>query len=223
MKSLGMAVAAMAAVVGLVGCGSETETAGSAPGTARVTSTAGPGGEAMTPERPASASPTSEWYHSPQVSAPAEPVTTTLPTRDDATVDARDYQIGDKFHFQSPSGNIKCGFINDSTFGTGCQLKDAKVIPAELRPGCDNSSTRKVAAYVTGSTAKFICLNQGVFVGISPNPGGNGGLQEGGGKVLNYGETIIVKGTACTSLPTGVRCDQGGHGFFIAGDQQSLF
>ncbi|MEV6276805.1 hypothetical protein [Nocardia sp. NPDC051832] len=205
MKSLGMTIAAMAAVVGLVGCGGESGTAGSASGTKGVASPAEP--SAPAPER----SPT------------AAPATTPLPTRNDATVDARDYQIGDKFYFQSPSGNIMCGFINDDNFGTGCQLKDAKVIPAQLQPRCDNSPARKVGAHLQGSSATFICLSQGIFVGFPEYPGSDGGSREGGGKVLNYGDTLIVRGTACTSFTTGVRCDQGGHGFFLAADQQSLF
>ncbi|MEU8899801.1 DUF6636 domain-containing protein [Nocardia sp. NPDC048505] len=213
MKSLVMTVATIAAAVGLTGCGSDAASTGTSPVTP-------PGGTTAQSESGAPGSPREPASQPvPASNPPAAP--TSLPSRDDATVDARDYQIGDQFYFQSPSGNIKCGFINDNTFGTGCQLKDAKVIPAQLQPGCDNSPARKVAAYVHGTTAQFICLSQGVFVGIPQNTGGGPG--EGGGKILNYGETLIVRGTACTSLEAGVRCDQGGHGFFIAADQQYLF
>lgn len=145
------------------------------------------------------------------------PVATTLPTRNDATVDARDFQQGDKFYFQSPTGNIMCGFINDNNFGTGCQLAKASVVPAELS-GCGTQPDRAVAAVITGTTAKYLCLSQGVFVG-QPLDGGT----KGGGKVLEYGQTLIVRGTACTSMESGVRCDSGGHGFMIAADAQSLF
>ncbi|WP_307620348.1 DUF6636 domain-containing protein [Nocardia salmonicida] len=40
---------------------------------------------------------------------------------------------------------------------------------------------------------------------------------------MNYGDTIIVRGAACTSTEQGVRCDVGGHGFFISADRQYLF
>ncbi|GAA5069847.1 hypothetical protein [Nocardia callitridis] len=146
--------------------------------------------------------------------APGEPD----PTRDDATVDARDYQSGKYYFFQSPSGNIMCGFVYDGELGTGCQLAEATVIPAEL-PDCGTRPDRAVAAQVNGAQARYLCLNQGVFVG--PPPDGSSG--KGGGKVLNYGDTIIVRGVACTSLESGVRCTEGGHGFMIAADAQSLF
>lgn len=40
------------------------------------------------------------------------PSPTGLPSRDDATVDARDYQQRDSYYFQSPTGNIMCGIIS---------------------------------------------------------------------------------------------------------------
>ncbi|MEU7141938.1 hypothetical protein ABZ942_20970 [Nocardia sp. NPDC046473] len=143
--------------------------------------------------------------------------TTKLPSRDDATVDARDYQSDGKYYFQSPSGNILCGFIEADGIGTGCQLAHASVVPAEL-PDCGTRANREVAAQVIGGKGQFRCLSQGIFVG-PPLDGGN----RGGGKVLGYGQTLIVRGIACTSMTAGVRCDQGGHGFFIAADAQSLF
>ncbi|WP_256673550.1 DUF6636 domain-containing protein [Nocardia cyriacigeorgica] len=143
---------------------------------------------------------------------------TTLPSRDDATVDARDFQQGNYYYFQSPTGNIMCGFINEGELGTGCQLGTTAVVPPELAD-CDTSrADRAVAAQVLGGAARFMCVNQGFFVG-SPTDGS----RKGGGNVLEYGETIIVRGTACTSMPTGVRCDQAGHGFMIAADRQYLF
>lgn len=142
---------------------------------------------------------------------------TDLPSRDDATVDARDYQQRNNFYFQSPTGNINCGIVEEGTLGVGCQLADTRVIPPEL-PTCDNSPARKVAAHVYGGTAEFMCTNQGFFVGEPVD-----GTNRGGGKILNYGDTIIVRGAACTSTEKGVRCDAGGHGFFISADQQYLF
>lgn len=204
MKAWVLAFAAVAAIGGLAGCNDDTVTSGTTPGaSAPVTTVAGGNGG------------TQGGNGSPST------VATTLPTRDDANVDARDFQIGDKYYFQSPSGNIMCGFINDNNFGTGCQMEHVSVVPVEL-PDCGTRPDRAVAAMVTGGAAKFLCLNQGVFVGI-PQGDTSPGTHKGGGKVLEYGQTIIVRGTACTSTQAGVRCDSGGHGFFVAADQQKLF
>lgn len=149
--------------------------------------------------------------------APGNAAPTDLPSRDAATVDARDYQQRDNFYFQSPTGNILCGFVEEGTLGVGCQLADTRVIPPEL-PTCDNSPARKVAAHVYGGTAEFLCTSQGVFVGEPVD-----GTNKGGGRTLNYGDTVVVRGAACTSTEQGVRCDVGGHGFFISADRQYLF
>ncbi|MGV9612791.1 hypothetical protein [Nocardia xishanensis] len=90
-------------------------------------------------------------------------------------------------------------------------------MPSELSD-CGTRPERAVAAQVVGGRGQFLCLNQGVFVGAPLDGSG-----KGGGKVLPYGATIIVRGTACTSLPSGIRCDAAGHGFVIAADAQSLF
>ncbi|MFD6398791.1 DUF6636 domain-containing protein [Nocardia sp. NPDC060249] len=153
----------------------------------------------------------------PPTAPGAGPSPADLPTRDDATVDARDYQQRNNFYFQSPTGNILCGFVEEGTLGVGCQLADTHVIPPEL-PTCDNSPARKVAAHIYGGTAEFLCTNQGFFVGEPVD-----GTNKGGGKTLNYGDTIIVRGAACTSTQQGVRCDADGHGFFISADRQYLF
>ncbi|MEV4129252.1 DUF6636 domain-containing protein [Nocardia sp. NPDC049707] len=146
------------------------------------------------------------------------PVASAQPNRDDVNVDARDYQQGDKFYFQSPNGNIMCGFINDYGFGVGCQLVHASAVPAELA-NCSEQPDRTVAADVGYSgEARYVCMKQGVFVGQPPN-----GSTTGGGKVLEYGQTIMVRSMACTSTESGVRCDNGKHGFMIAADAQSLF
>ncbi|MGW6727224.1 DUF6636 domain-containing protein [Nocardia sp. NPDC055029] len=145
------------------------------------------------------------------------PSPTGLPSRDDATVDARDYQQRDSYYFQSPTGNIMCGIVSQSTLGVGCQLGHANVIPPQL-PDCTDAPNRKVAVHVYGSKAEFLCTSQGIFVGEPVD-----GSRKGGGKILNYGDTIVVLGAACTSTPQGMRCDAGGHGFLISADEQSLF
>ncbi|MEV6560640.1 DUF6636 domain-containing protein [Nocardia sp. NPDC051756] len=207
MKAIVLAFAAVAAIGALTACSDNAKSpaASNSPGTS-VPVSAGTGS-----------------VGSPQGNSTAAPetagadATTKLPSRDDATVDARDYQSGDKYYFQSPSGNILCGFVEADSLGTGCQLAHASVVPAEL-PDCGTRANRAVAAQIVGGKAKFLCTSQGIFVG-PPLDGGN----KGGGKVLGYGQTLIVRGTACTSTQAGIRCDQGGHGFFIAADAQSLF
>ncbi|MFI6046906.1 hypothetical protein ACIA8C_35170 [Nocardia sp. NPDC051321] len=206
MKPIVLAIAAIAAVGALTGCtdsGKSSVTSGSSdtgvPVSAGATERAPQGNSTAAPETAAGAA------------------TTKLPSRDDATVDARDYASDGKYYFQSPSGNILCGFIEADGIGTGCQLAHASVVPAEL-PDCGTRANREVSAQILGGKGQYRCLSQGIFVG-PPLDGGN----RGGGKVLGYGQTIIVRGTACTSMSAGVRCDQGGHGFFIAADAQSLF
>ncbi|QIS09126.1 hypothetical protein [Nocardia arthritidis] len=199
MRTILVAAAAVLAVGGLVGCNDSGTTDGGKPtGTANTTAAASAGNR------------TTE-------NAAPQKVSTTLPTKNDATVDARDYQQGQAFYFQSPSGNILCGFNVQGGATVGCQLAQATSVPPELAD-CGTRPDREVAAEITGTTPKFRCLNQGLYVG-QPLDGGT----KGGGKVLPYDATIIVRGAACTSLRTGVRCDIGGHGFTLAAEAQSLF
>ncbi|MEV6363572.1 DUF6636 domain-containing protein [Nocardia asteroides] len=140
-----------------------------------------------------------------------------LPSRDDATVDARDYQQRESYYFQSPTGNIMCGILADAPFGVGCQLSKANVIPPQL-PDCSDAPNRKVAVHTVGGKSEFLCTSQGIFVGEPVD-----GTNKGGGATLNYGDTLVVRGVACTSTEQGVRCDAAGHGFTISADAQTLF
>ncbi|WP_280341714.1 DUF6636 domain-containing protein [Nocardia neocaledoniensis] len=140
-----------------------------------------------------------------------------LPSRDDATVDARDYQQRDSFYFQSPTGNIMCGILADAPFGVGCQLSHANVLPPQL-PDCTDAPNRKVAVHTVGGKSEFLCTSQGIFVGEPVD-----GTTKGGGATLNYGDTLVVRGVACTSTEQGIRCDAAGHGFTISADSQTLF
>ncbi|MFE3756253.1 hypothetical protein ACFXO9_18290 [Nocardia tengchongensis] len=193
MRAWVLAVAAVAAVGAVAGCNDDTVPGGAAgPVSATTSSAAAGGGTTGTP-------------------------VTTLPDRDAANVDARDFQQQETYYFQSPTGNIMCAFTPAHTLGMGCQLEHASVIPAAL-PGCGTRPDRAVAVQIVEGTAKFLCTSQGIYVGAPLNGG-----SKGGGKVLEYGQTLIVRGTACTSTTAGVRCDSGGHGFLIAADQQQLF
>ncbi|MFG1793437.1 hypothetical protein [Nocardia sp. NPDC049149] len=198
MRAILLAAAAVLAVEGLAGCGNSTPaTPGAQPPNAPATSAA--------PQQPSAPS---------RNTAPAKP---TAPSRDNANVDARDYQQGDAFYFQSPSGNILCGFNVAGAATVGCQVMQATAVPAEL-PDCGTRPNRTVGAEINGTTAKFRCFSQGVYVG-SPIDGGS----KGGGRVLPYDSTLVVRGAACTSTQAGVRCDVGGHGFVLAAEAQSLF
>ncbi|MEC3955168.1 hypothetical protein VMT65_19155 [Nocardia sp. CDC153] len=205
MKKLLTAAAALLMVGALAGCDPDTGTSGAPATTAQATqsapaATSGPG------------------------SAPATTAaksTPTLPNRDDVNVDARDFESQGHYYFQSPSTNIKCGIYVDNIHTVGCQLKNATVIPAGL--SCANNPGHSVAAQVRAGTAEFVCLNQGVYVGPPTDGSTAPGFHEGGGKVLEYGQTIGVRGVICESMQSGVRCTVDGHGFVIAADAQSLF
>ncbi|MEV0078746.1 DUF6636 domain-containing protein [Nocardia neocaledoniensis] len=148
---------------------------------------------------------------------PVVPLPGGLPSRDDATVDARDYQQRESFYFQSPTGNIMCGILADAPFGVGCQLAHANVVPPQL-PNCSDAPDRKVAVHTVGGKSEFLCTSQGIFVGEPVD-----GTNKGGGATLNYGDTLVVRGVACTSSEQGIRCDAAGHGFTISADAQALF
>ena len=198
MRAFLTAAAAVLLVGGLAAC-SPDGTPASAPGTtqpAQVTTTA-----VTAP-------------NSAPGSAPAQ--ATTLPNRDDVNVDARDFMEQGHYYFQSPSKNIMCGIYVDNLHTAGCQLRKATVLPAGL--DCANNPAHSVAAEIRGATPQFSCLNQGVFVGPPLD-----GSTEGGGKVLEYGQTIGVRGVICESMTSGVRCTVGDHGFLLAADAQSLF
>ncbi|MFD4443231.1 DUF6636 domain-containing protein [Nocardia sp. NPDC058519] len=210
MRSAIMVAALVALAGGLAACDSSESPASSGPtqaGGTSVRQSGAPGDEPTVVPGLDTTDPTP---------APG-PSPTGLPSRDDATVDARDYQQRDSFYFQSPTGNIMCGIVSATTLGVGCQLGHANVIPPQL-PDCTDAPDRKVAVHVYGGKAEFLCTSQGIFVGEPVD-----GTRKGGGKILNYGDTIIALGAACTSTPQGMRCDAGGHGFLISADSQTIF
>ncbi|MFD5175834.1 hypothetical protein ACFWM1_08470 [Nocardia sp. NPDC058379] len=153
----------------------------------------------------------------PNGSGSTGPVPTGMPSRDDATVDARDYQQRDSFYFQSPTGNIMCGILADAPFGVGCQLAHANVLPPEL-PDCVDAPNRKVAVHTYAGKSEFLCTSQGIFVGEPVD-----GTNKGGGATLHYGDTLVVRGVACTSSQQGIRCDAAGGGFTISADYQIAY
>ncbi|MET9216593.1 MULTISPECIES: DUF6636 domain-containing protein [unclassified Nocardia] len=221
MRSAIVVAALVALAGGLAGCaGDQGSTAQTTP--PRVTETAvsqpsgtQPSGVPTIEILPGVIIPSISGSNGPTV-APG-PGDTGMPSRDDATVDARDYQQRDSFYFQSPTGNIMCGILADAPFGVGCQLSKANVIPPQL-PNCDDAPNRKVAVHTVGGKSEFLCTSQGIFVGEPVD-----GTNKGGGATLHYGDTLVVRGVACTSSQQGIRCDAAGHGFTISADSQTIF
>ncbi|MFE1595185.1 hypothetical protein [Nocardia sp. NPDC058705] len=163
-----------------------------------------PGGGSPAGEAPGTQAPT------------AAPGTGSAPTDGRFTpVDASKYRIDGSYHFQSPTGNIKCGVLAMAPLGVGCQLIKANIITPKL-PNCTDAPDRKVATHLYEGKSEFWCTSQGIFIGF-PTDGVSGG------KVLNYGESLTVNGYTCTSSTQGVRCVEGRHGFAISADDQHIF
>ncbi|MFC6011746.1 hypothetical protein [Nocardia lasii] len=159
---------------------------------------------------------------SPGSPAPSGPVPTAAPITSPAPasggftpVDASKFLIDGSYYFQSPTGNVKCGVLVMAPYGVGCQLGQAKFLPAAL-PNCTDAPNRKVAAHLYQGTSELLCTSQGIFIGFPP-----GGPS--GGTVLNYGESLTVHGYTCASSTQGVRCVAGEHGFAISADDQHVF
>lgn len=219
-RSLRAAVAAIGLALALGACGSSADTspsttspAGTSPAT---TTTTGPAESPPPTSTPLKSKPTKE---PPTETTAATTLATrpTPPTRDDATVDARDFQSGPAFYFQSPSGNILCGvYPGDPQLGAGCQAVDAPASPDG--PPCQNTATSSVGIKLAGGAAQRICLNQGLYVGPPVD-----GSDRGGGRVLAYGDTIIVQTVACQSAETGITCWEAGSGFTLSRERNEIF
>ncbi|MGU3651477.1 DUF6636 domain-containing protein [Mycolicibacterium sp. A43C] len=146
------------------------------------------------------------------------------PTRDDANVDARTYQAypddPDSFYFQTPDHGFKCAIYLDPrrTFSAGCQGGPSLPPPAE-QAACWSGPHRS-AVGIEGGVSKYLCLNQGLFVGPPPDGSGNG---DGGWQELPIGGVLIVRGTPCTSSADGITCWDGDHGFSIGRTQNHVW
>ncbi|NKX91529.1 DUF6636 domain-containing protein [Nocardia coubleae] len=155
----------------------------------------------------------------PDTEAPDTPKPSTAPAPDKngfTTVDAGKYLLDGGYYFQSPTGNIMCGFLTAAPYGVGCQLGKANIISPKL-PNCTDAPNRKVAAHLYQGKSELLCTSQGIFVGI-PQDG-----SPAGGAVLNYGQSVTVNGYTCDSSSQGVRCMADGHGFAISADDQHAF
>ncbi|WP_024794988.1 hypothetical protein [Tomitella biformata] len=217
-RALHACVIAFGLAITLTACGSDDSAADTATPTATASQP-----DATTPSATTSPNATSPAATDPSASPAPEPSTGTStarpapPTRDDANVDARDFQSGPAFYFQSPSGNIMCGvYPDDPQLGVGCQASDAPV--STDGPPCENSATSAVGIKLAGGNAQRICLNQGIYVGPPVD-----GTNRGGGKVLAYGDTIIVQSVACQSTEAGITCWGPGGGFTLSRDVNEVF
>ncbi|MCJ0978729.1 hypothetical protein MTX35_13505 [Rhodococcus sp. ARC_M12] len=198
-------------------CGSEEQLSAEA---APVTSSAAPsangysdsdggsgaGGIAQAPDvvTPAQATPT----------AAGTPAVPPAPNRDDVNVDARDFeQAGGQYFFQSPSGNVFCGFNSSNAPGTivGCQVRYS--VPGNTGRECLNTENNTYGVKINqDGTVDQICTNQGIFVGGPERP-----------RVLEYGQVIGVTGTFCRSTEAGITCYDGDRGFMISRDVNIAF
>jgi hypothetical protein len=146
------------------------------------------------------------------------------PTRDDANVDARTYQAysddPDSYYFQTPDHSFKCAIFLDPlrTFSTGCQGGPSLPPPAE-QAACWSGPNRSAIGIEQG-ISKYLCLNQGLFVGPPPDGSGNG---DGGWQELPIGGVLIARGTPCASTTDGITCWDGHHGFSIGRTQNHIW
>lgn len=149
---------------------------------------------------------------STDVPAPPETtdtVGTSSPTRDDANVDARDFEVApDTFAFVSPSRNIYCAIrtaVDDPLGLVGCQAVTS--VPASNGTVCDNSGSNAYAVHIDGSEVTQFCTNQGIYI-PSSNP-----------RTLEYGQILMVRNIPCASTVTGISCwAAGDNGFTISRD-----
>ncbi|MDI9927366.1 hypothetical protein [Rhodococcus sp. IEGM 1341] len=136
------------------------------------------------------------------------------PNRDDVNVDARDFeQAGGQYFFQSPSGNVFCGFSSSNAPGTvvGCQVRYS--VPGNTGRECLNTENSTYGVQIRqDGTVEQICTNQGIFVGQGSDT-----------RVLEYGQVIGVTGTFCRSSEAGVTCYDGDRGFMISRDVNLAF
>ncbi|MBY3794501.1 hypothetical protein HQP42_19110 [Rhodococcus fascians] len=146
--------------------------------------------------------------------AAGTPAVPPAPNRDDVTVDARDFeQAGGQYFFQSPSGNVFCGFNSSNAPGTivGCQVRYS--VPGNTGRECLNTENNTYGVKINqDSTVEQICTNQGIFVGGPERP-----------RVLEYGQVIGVTGTFCRSTEAGITCYDGDRGFMISRDVNIAF
>lgn len=107
--------------------------------------------------------------------------------------------------FQSPSGNIACGFYDD---GVACQIAEYDF---EIPPRPDECGD-------TGWGFNFAVDDIGGFMFCA-------GDVEGGGPALGYGQQLAVGDYHCVSREEGVTCIDAvsGGGFTLARDAYELF
>lgn len=118
-------------------------------------------------------------------------------------------------NFKTPSGNIICGGDgkNDdgkNWNGVSCFIQDFGGKPARPHPkDCEFDWGGQFELSHKGRT-EMGCYSDYPY---NPNP-----------ITLHYGESISGKGWKCTSLTTGLRCEnRSGHGFELNRNKQILF
>lgn len=159
------------------------------------------------PESGGTPSPTA----SVQTSTPAQTESTPSDTESApessglSTVAAEDYLRGGDpasavYVFTSPSENLACGIDPAGSSGSyaGCH---ALSTVANL-PECDDPDSNGPWVHISAETGtvEAACQREGVFF-------------ESSAQVLDYGQTLEVEGTSCTSAEEGVSCSRGAEAF----------
>lgn len=148
--------------------------------------------------------------------AASSPAASPVPTRDYVNVDAGYFEFFDgEYFFQSPSGNIFCGFNSANAPGTkvGCQVRYS--VPGNTGRVCGNVANHTYGVRINqDSTIEQICTNQGIFLPSDLTRDV---------PVLEYGQAIGAAGTACRSAEDGVTCYDGNRGFTISRDVNIAF
>lgn len=122
---------------------------------------------------------------------------------------------GPGYFFRSPTGNVTCGMAFDNVnIGTGCQAKVS--VPSTTGVTCLNGGNSVYSSSLVSGAAVSRCVNQPFYVG------GSGTGENLGGRVLEYGQSISMRGNTCTSTTVGITCSGGDFGFTLARDRNDI-
>ena len=122
---------------------------------------------------------------------------------------------GPGYMFKSPTDNVTCGLAFDNVqIPYGCQARVS--VPSNTGVTCLNGGNSVYSSQLVSGAAISQCVNQPFYVG------GSGTGENLGGPVLQYGQSITVNGTTCTSEEVGMTCTGGSFGFTLARDRNEI-
>ncbi|KAA0024250.1 hypothetical protein [Antrihabitans cavernicola] len=164
---------------------------------------------------PLGAAPVSATYESTDAVQPADSTTAAIAETVDPAGFYGDSASGPGYFFQSPTGNVTCGMGFDNVnIGTGCQAKVS--VPSTTGVTCLNGGNSVYSNSLISGAAVSRCVNQPFYVG------GSGTGENLGGRVLEYGQSISMRGSTCTSTVSGITCSGGDFGFTLARDRNEI-